>query len=89
MTDIESQVCLDIQSRQRVGIRKYGVTVADNPLPLREWLEHAYQECLDQAIYLRRAMEEIPSPKPSGGGMDYPEQKYDPAVPHDENDDFD
>jgi hypothetical protein len=31
--------------------------VADNPLPLRAWLQHAYEEALDQAIYLKRAME--------------------------------
>lgn len=58
---IESQVCHDIAARQQVGLEKYGTTVADNPLPLRDWLEHAYQECLDQAIYLRRAMAELDS----------------------------
>lgn len=56
---IEAQVCADIARRQQLGIAKYGVTVAQNPLSLREWLEHAYQECLDQAVYLKRAMEEI------------------------------
>jgi hypothetical protein len=33
--------------------------VAENPLELREWLEHAYFEALDMAIYLKRAMEEL------------------------------
>lgn len=56
---IEAKVCADIQARQQLGMNKYGVSVQDNPLTLREWLEHAYQECLDQAIYLRRAMQEI------------------------------
>lgn len=42
-----------------LGMNKYGISVQDNPLTLREWLEHAYQECLDQAIYLRRAMQEL------------------------------
>ena len=60
-TGIEALVCADVASRQALGIGKYGVTVADNPLSLREWLEHAYQECLDQAVYLRRAMAEIDS----------------------------
>ncbi len=55
----EYRVCRDIAERQALGIKKYGTTVAKNPLTLREWLEHAYQEALDQAIYLRRAMEEI------------------------------
>lgn len=56
---IEAMVCLDIMGRQEVGIKKYGVTVADNPLELKQWLQHAYEECLDQAVYLRRAMEEL------------------------------
>lgn len=57
--DIETQVCEDIKQRQRVGILKYGVTVAENPLTHREWLQHAYEECLDMAVYLKRAMEEL------------------------------
>lgn len=59
-TGIEQEVCEDISRRQALGIKKYGVTVANNPLSLREWLEHAYQECLDQAVYLKRAIKELP-----------------------------
>ncbi len=61
MKDIESQVCEDIIQRQRLGFAKYGTSVANNPLPLKEWLNHAYQECLDQAVYLKRAISEIES----------------------------
>ena len=57
---IEAAVCADIAARQRVGIAKYGTTVADNPLELRAWLQHSYEEALDLAIYLKRAMEELP-----------------------------
>ena len=57
--DTEEQVCDDIKARQRLGVAKYGTTVADNPLSLRAWLQHAYEECLDQAVYLRRAITEI------------------------------
>lgn len=63
MTDIEQQVCSDILARQKVGLAKYGVSVAESPLPLKEWMNHAYQECLDQAIYLKRAIAEIESIK--------------------------
>ena len=56
---IEANVCLDIGSRQEMGIAKYGTTVADNPLSLRQWLQHAFEEALDQAIYLKRAIAEI------------------------------
>jgi hypothetical protein len=58
-TGIEAQVCKDIAARQKKGIAKYGVTVLANPADLREWLQHAYKECLDQAVYLRRAIEEV------------------------------
>ena len=60
-TGTEAMVCRDIVRRQQTGIAKYGTTVADNPLSLREWLDHAYQECLDQAVYLQRAIQELDS----------------------------
>lgn len=56
---IEAAVCNDIAERQQKGIAKYGVTVAENPLELREWLQHAYEETLDKAIYLKRAIAEM------------------------------
>jgi len=59
MMDIETLVCNDIQVRQKLGVAKYKTTVADNPLPLKSWLQHAYEECLDQAVYLRRAIHDI------------------------------
>lgn len=58
-TGTESRVIADIAQRQALGISKYGTTVEDNPLTLKQWLQHAYEECLDQAVYLKRAIEEI------------------------------
>jgi hypothetical protein len=58
-TGIEAIVCEDIAARQQLGINKYGTTVADNNLSLREWLEHQYEELLDAAVYCRRAIAEI------------------------------
>jgi len=55
----EAEVCADIAHRQKLGIAKYGTTVADNPLPLEAWLQHAYEETLDKAIYLKRAIAEL------------------------------
>lgn len=60
-TGIEAEVCADIAKRQQLGISKYGVSVADNPLELKQWLQHAYEECLDQAVYLKRAIRQIES----------------------------
>jgi hypothetical protein len=59
MNDTEAEMINDIKRRQRIGILKYGTTVANNPLELRAWLQHAYEECLDQAIYLKRAIQEL------------------------------
>lgn len=58
-TGIEAMVCADIAKRQALGIAKYGTTVAENPLPLRDWLQHQYEELLDAAVYCRRAIAEI------------------------------
>ena len=58
-TGTEADVCADIAERQRMGIAKYGTTVRENPLTLKEWLQHAYEETLDQAVYLKRAIEEL------------------------------
>lgn len=52
-------VCADIAKRQYLGRSKYGVTVQDNPLNLRDWLQHQYEELLDAAVYCRRAIEEL------------------------------
>jgi hypothetical protein len=60
-TGTEARVCADIAARQALGLRKYGQTVEDNPLPLKAWLQHAYEETLDQAVYLKRAIEQIES----------------------------
>lgn len=55
----EARVIIDIADRQRKGVAKYGVSTEQNPLPLRDWLQHAYEEALDMAVYLKRAIEEI------------------------------
>jgi hypothetical protein len=58
-TGTEARVCADIARRQALGIAKYGTTVEANPLTLKQWLQHAYEETLDKAVYLRRAIEEM------------------------------
>ena len=57
--DIEYKVAEDIFRRQAVGLKKYKMTVKDNPLPLKDWLQHQYEELLDAAIYCKRAIEEL------------------------------
>lgn len=61
MKDTESMVIQNIRDRQQLGLKKYGRTVADNPLTERQWIQHAYEEALDMAIYLKRLMQEMDS----------------------------
>lgn len=58
-TGTEARVIAMIAERQKLGIAKYGATVADNQLSLREWLHHQLEELLDAAVYCQRAIEEI------------------------------
>ena len=53
----------DLLQRSQIGISKYGVTLARDDLSLRDWLQHAYEETLDQANYLKRAIVEIDNAK--------------------------
>ena len=59
INDTEAIVCVDIRYRQQLGLNKYGTTVANNPLTRKQWLQHAYEECLDQAVYLKRLIQEL------------------------------
>ena len=62
MRDIDSvveAVRADLLRRSQLGIKKYGVTLDREDLSLRDWLQHAYEETLDQANYLKRAILEI------------------------------
>ena len=59
VTGTEARVCEDIAKRQQLGLQKYGISVADNPLLLKAWLQHQYEELLDAAVYCKRAIEEL------------------------------
>lgn len=52
-------VIQDLNDRSQLGIKKYGTTLSDNNLTHKQWLQHAYEEALDMALYLKRAMEEM------------------------------
>lgn len=53
----------DLLQRSQFGIAKYGTTLERTDLTLRDWLQHAYEECLDQANYLKRSIMELDSAK--------------------------
>lgn len=51
-----TMVITDMRARDRMGLKKYGTQL--RPYNGRDALVDAYQECLDQAVYLRQAIYE-------------------------------
>jgi len=49
----------DLLERSNAGIDKYNNTLDRTDINLKGWLQHAYEECLDQANYLKRSIIEI------------------------------
>lgn len=56
---IVKQVTDKFKQRSKVGIEKYGTTLADNKLSLDEWLNHAIEEQMDNILYLTKLREEL------------------------------
>ena len=44
----------DLQARSEMGIAKYGTTLDRTDLSEKDWLQHAYEEALDLALYLKK-----------------------------------
>jgi len=55
-SDVYKEVITDLISREKIGRAKYGTTVDKANLSEKEWMQHAYEEALDFAIYLKRMM---------------------------------
>ncbi len=53
---ILQQVIADMRVREERGLMKYGTTVDRTDLTQAQWLQHAYEEALDLAIYLKKVM---------------------------------
>lgn len=60
---VTASVRKDLLDRSTLGIKKYGTTLDRNNGDLRYWLNHAYEEALDHAQYLKRAIMEIDNGK--------------------------
>lgn len=50
-------VISDLKDRELKGLREYGVTVDRDDYSLLDWLTEAYQETLDNALYLQKAIQ--------------------------------
>ena len=59
MDKIIEAVREDLLRRSEHGQKKYGTNLERKDLKLRDWLQHAYEECLDQANYLKRSIMEL------------------------------
>lgn len=51
---IVEAVCKDLKQRSELGIQKYQTTLDREDLGEIEWLQHAYEEALDLANYLKK-----------------------------------
>jgi uncharacterized protein YbjQ (UPF0145 family) len=51
---IVESVVNQLRDRSEVGIKKYGTTLDDNNLSIKEWIEHAKQEAMDFVLYLEK-----------------------------------
>ena len=40
--------------RSEIGQKKYGTTLAGNPLPTLDWIQHTQEELMDAILYLER-----------------------------------
>lgn len=52
-------VIAKFDERSRIGIDKYGTTLARTDLSLIDWLRHALEEQMDNVLYLTRAINEL------------------------------
>jgi hypothetical protein len=56
---VTEEVVKDLAARLIHGYEKYKVTLDREDLTHRQWLQHAYEEALDLAKYLKRAILQI------------------------------
>lgn len=56
---IVEEVREDLDSRSQIGIKKYNTTLDRKDLNTSDWIQHAYEECLDMALYLKRVKNDL------------------------------
>lgn len=59
MSNIGEQVIADIRKQEEKGLKTYGVTMDREDYELVNWLQEAYEETIDKALYLRAAINKI------------------------------
>ena len=54
MSKLLKEVIKDLNEREEKGLDTYGTTMDRTDLTEKEWLQHAYEEALDLALYLKK-----------------------------------
>lgn len=54
MDPVVQTVIERFSQRSEIGQKKYGTTLADNPLPTVDWIQHMQEELMDAILYLER-----------------------------------
>jgi len=49
----------DLSERSERGMKKYGTTLDRTDVELKGWIQHAYEEVLDLALYLKRTKRDL------------------------------
>ena len=62
--EVVRKVRSEMLIRSAKGLNKYGTTMSENDLSLKQWLQHAKEEAMDLALYLQRAIDEIDGTEP-------------------------
>lgn len=55
------QLVAELRRRSAVGLKKYGAPLSREDLSLKDWLQHALEETLDNAGYLQAAINSLES----------------------------
>lgn len=55
-SDLLNEVIMDMIMREKKGISQYNHTMDRTDLTPRDWIQHAYEEALDLALYLKKMM---------------------------------
>lgn len=53
-SNLLASVIAELEAREAKGIDTYGTTLDRQDLTRSEWLQHAYEEALDLALYLKK-----------------------------------
>jgi hypothetical protein len=56
-SEATQRIMYDLASSDEKGYKEYGVTIDRVDYKHADWLQEAYEECLDMSKYLRRALD--------------------------------